>query len=546
MLLFVSSLITAQQSYGKEYIVKLKTESYSKLFNFTKSHKIKSLTVHDFVNSLNLAKIEAAVDNPTSLKEYLNADYVVENIQFHTFSDERRSEQWALDIVNAESAWGISQGDHSIVVAVVDTGVDISHEDLAKNVWFNPAEIAGNGVDDDGNGYVDDVNGWDFHGNDNDPTDETGSVNPGHGTHCAGIIGAECNNTVGICGIAPKVSIMPVRFLGKDGSGDLFASVKAVSYAADNGAHIISASWGAVVPESAAQPIVDAIKKAEEKGVIFIAAASNEGKSNDTTSVYPANAQTPNMISVAGSNPNDQKPVWSNYGRKVDIAAPGENILSTIPGGYKALSGTSMATPMVSGLVALMKSLDNDLTGAQARSILQSTGVDVDIETASKKRIDAHKALESVFNKTLTVVPATRTLKPGESYTFAAWGGESPYKFNSLNPEIGTIEESGEFAAIKEGDVTIEVVDANNNIAKSVSIRISEGAGNGGGSGECPLQNPLLCTISCIISPNLPWCDGSSGLPGLPGLPELPGLPGLPELPGLPGLPELPGLPGLP
>ena len=434
--LAVFLLLTHNQLTAQEYIVKLK--------NNPKKYDLKRLSkqtnnlykVAGVEEGLNLIKVDAHAsehaDDPTSmLKEYFDAEYVVPNVELHAFveADPRRAEQWALDMTHADQAWAVSLGSPTVIVAVIDTGLASNHEDLKANLWVNPGETANNGIDDDNNGYIDDTSGWDFHGKDNNPDDETGPQNPGHGTHCSGIVGAVCGNGVGICGISPQVSLMPLRFLGKDGSGDLFASTQAIEYAVKNGAHVISASWGATIPQSGAQPIIDAIKKAEEKGVIFVAAAANDGKSNDRASVYPANAQTPNMISVAASNSSDQKPVWSNYGRKVDLAAPGENILSTIPGGYSKLSGTSMATPFVSGLVALMKSVDISLSGAQARSILQASGARVNIETASNSRVDAHKALEAVQNRSLTLVPAAHTLKINDQFSFAAWGGLAPYKF---------------------------------------------------------------------------------------------------------------------
>lgn len=526
--LLVAILLYANHVVANEYIVKLK--------NHPKSYDLDSLRIAsdsvfeitDRVDNFNLVKVFANLaetrDDPTAiLKDFFDAEYVVENIMLHAFempNDPRRAEQWALDKVNADKAWALSLGSQEVVVAVIDTGVAI-HEDLNANLWINEDEIAGNGVDDDNNGFIDDVNGWDFNGNDLDPNDETSSRNPGHGTHCAGIVGAACNNEVGVCGISPVVSIMALRFLDKNGSGDLFASVKAIDYAIRNGAHIISASWGATIPESSAQPIIDAIKRSEEHGMIFIAAAANDGKSNDTASVYPANAQTPHMISVAASDSSDQKPSWSNYGRKVDIAAPGVQILSTIPGGYKELSGTSMATPLVAGTVALMKSLDLSLSGAEARSILQSTGVSVNIETASNRRVDAYQALLAVKNKTLTLVPAAATLALQDEFNFSAWGGTPPYRFTSLNPDIASIDEEGRLKALKEGDVVIQVKDAKDTIASSVSIRI----GNAPSSGpSCPFEQPLLCSLMCMINPELSWCDNYP-------VPELPELPGLPELP---------------
>lgn len=503
--LFFACLFAGYLS-AEEYIVKLKYDLKEDEDIFI-SPIDQSYNIVDHVAGFDLIKIqtefsESSEDTISNIKNYFDAEYVVKNSPVFALGnaqDPKRAEQYALDKVGADEAWAISSGSQSVVVAVIDTGVKLDHEDLLSNIWTNAGEIAGNNIDDDNNGFVDDNHGWDFSANDNDPSDEAG-----HGTHCSGIIGAVCGNSLGICGISPVVSIMALRFLDKNGSGDLFASIKAIDYAITKGAHIISASWGANISQSEAQPLVDAIKKAEESGVIFVAAAANDGKSNDSASVYPANAQTPNMLSVAASNAQDEKPYWSNYGRKVDIAAPGDNIMSCLPSGYGNLSGTSMATPLVAGALALMKSLDISLTGAQGRSILQATGQAVNIETASNRRIAVDKAMEAVANKQLTLVPAAATFKAQDNFAFSAWGGQAPYKFRSLNPEIATIDEGGNFVAIADGEAVIEVSDANGQSASSVSVLVSSGQPDEGS--KCPFP-PEFCSILCSIDPSLPWCN---------------------------------------
>jgi thermitase len=520
-------LVVSLESEALEYIVKLRDDPYKHDLYGLSENTNNLYKTSDVVVGLKLIKVDAydayAIEDPIPmLKQFFDAEYVVPNTVIHAFynqTDPLRKDQWALDIIQAEAAWNSVENReqlHKIIVAIVDTGIALKHEDLAANLWVNNKEVAQNNLDDDQNGYIDDVNGWDFHGNDSTPEDEVSQQNPGHGSHCAGIIGAVCGNEVGICGINPYISLMPLRFLGPDGSGDLFSSIKAIEYAAQNGAHIISASWGATMPEANAQPLIEAIKKAEEKGVIFVAAAANDGRSNDRAGVYPANAQTPHMIAVAASNKSDQKPPWSNYGRKVDIAAPGEDIISTIPEGYRTLSGTSMATPLVAGLSAFLKAIDNNLSGAQVRSILQSTGATVAIETASNRRIDAHKAVEAVKNRTLTVIPAAHTFKLNDQFDFSAWGGVAPYKFSSLNPDIVSIDENGHLIAKALGDAVIEVSDSAGNSARSVSIKV--GDSSSGGGPECPLGNELLCAIMCILDPQLPWCQQGAEAP-LPGFP---------------------------
>ena len=454
-------------------------------------------------------------DNQTdSLKKnFLSSfEYAVENIKFHAFStpnDPNIDKQWALKKVQASKAWEHTTGSKDIIVAVIDTGINWKHEDLKTAIWTNPNEIAGNNKDDDGNGFVDDVRGWDFHGNDNDPDDETSSRNPGHGTHCAGIVGAVGDNGVGISGMSQKVRLMPIRFLGADGSGDLMAAAKAIDYAVANGAQVISASWGAAVPRSGVGPILEAIERAEAKGVVFVAAAANDGKSNDTREVYPANAGFSNMISVAASNPSDAKPNWSNYGKQtVDLSSPGEDIFSTLPGNkYDKLSGTSMATPLVAGLVALMMSkaekIGKTYNVADYKAILQASATKVEIETACDCRVDAAAAMEHMDKDALTIVPNAATVAEDGTLEFTAIGGSGPYSFVSSDASIAAITEDGQLTAKQKGQVTLTVTDKYGTTSESNPIYIGKETPTGG---LCPLENELLCLLMCVIEPELPWC----------------------------------------
>lgn len=508
-----------------EYIVKFKTKkqfanSYASLKNFD-GLKFKGLHYAG-----KIAKIELLARNSEELTKKLaviskrsDVAYVVENIKLYalnTTNDPKGAEQWALDKINATEAWLQTQGSSNVVVAVIDTGVDIKHEDLKDNIWTNRNEIPGNGVDDDNNGFIDDVNGWNFNNNNNDPTDETSAQNPGHGTHCSGIIGAVGNNGIGISGINQKVSIMPLRFLGADGSGDLFNSTKAIDYAIQNGASVISASWGAAVPQSMAQPIVDAIERARQKGVIFVAAAANDGTNNDSRSIFPANAALDNVIAVAATDRNDQKPQWSNYGmRTVHLGAPGHEILSTIPGnGYMNLSGTSMATPLVAGLIGLLKSIDPTIDGPSAKAILQSSGTQMDLEVACKCRVDAAKATDIVTQKKLTLIPSAVTLSVGEKTKLGAYAGTPPYSFTSSDPEVVQVTAEGELLAMKVGDVTVTVKDGAGAQNQSRLIRVADAAPPS--AGECPFEDPMICMLMCIIMPESPWCEGMPDVPGMP------------------------------
>lgn len=252
--------------------------------------------------------------------------------------------------ISAQNAWDITTGSSNVLVGVIDSGIDYNHPDLAANVWTNPGEIAANGVDDDGNGYIDDVHGWDFYNGDNDPFDDNG-----HGTHVAGIIGAAGNNLDGVVGVNWQVRLIPLKFLGSGGSGSVSGAVMALDYATVMGARITNNSWGG---GSFSQTLLDAINAAGAADGVFVAAAGNSGSDNDVINHFPAGYTAANIIAVAATDHNDNLASFSNYGAaSVDIAAPGVDILSTVPRGYGVKSGTSMATPHVTGAAALIRSL---------------------------------------------------------------------------------------------------------------------------------------------------------------------------------------------
>ncbi len=273
-------------------------------------------------------------------------------------NDSRFSELWAMNNsgqtggafdadIDAAEAWDKSTGTGQTVVAVIDTGVDYNHPDLKDNIWTNSREIAGNGRDDDGNGYIDDVRGWDFFNNDADPMDDNG-----HGTHVSGTIGAVGNNSIGVAGVNWRTKIMPLKFLGGDGSGYLSGAIDAVNYAVANGARLSNNSWGGGPYDAT---LGKAISNAAAKGHIFVAAAGNDSQNNDSYASYPSGYNYDNIIAVAATDHLDNLAYFSNYGvNTVDIAAPGVNILSTLPGNkYGSFSGTSMATPHVAGALSL-------------------------------------------------------------------------------------------------------------------------------------------------------------------------------------------------
>ncbi len=519
----IVALLAAQPVLAAGYIVKFKqgTEGFQQAL-FSKS--MNGAQIVDKHESGNLVLVDFGKSNQRETAKRLaeiminpDVQYVVENKKVHAFqmpNDPETAKQWSIAKVRAADAWNKGVGSREVVVAVTDTGVDYSHGDIKDNMWKNKKEIAGNKIDDDNNGFVDDIYGYDFNGNDADPKDETGSQNPGHGTHCAGILGAVGDNGKGITGMSQKISIMASRFLGADGSGDLMGAVKSIDYATDNGANVISASWGAAVSATEAQPITEAISRANDKGVIFVAAASNDGKNNDGFEVYPANTPLPNVITVAASNSSDGKPSWSNYGiGKVSLSAPGDAIYSTLPGEkYGNLSGTSMATPLVSGLVGLMLSHNPNLKPTEVKALLQASGSKVAIETACECRVDAAAVVDRIKAEELTIVPQAATINPNATLQFSAFGGKAPFKFASSADTIASIDASGLLTAKGTGEVNVTVTDANNKINQSLRVRVIEpgsdggdGGGGGGGTEECPLD-PQMCEMLCQFQPDLPWC----------------------------------------
>ena len=269
---------------------------------------------------------------------------------------------WGLPKIGAPAAWEHTTGDRNMVVAVIDTGIDLDHPDLAANVWVNPNEIAGNGIDDDGNGFVDDVHGWDFVNNDSNPDDDHG-----HGSHCAGTIGAVGNNGQGVAGVNWTVSLVGLKVLGSNGSGSLWGLAEAILYAARLGIPVASASLGC--DGCNVSYVRSALDTFEESGGLFVAAAGNSRKNNDSSPHYPSSHTQDTVISVAATDANDGLASFSNYGElSVDVAAPGVGILSTTPGGrYSSFSGTSMATPHVAGAIALYWSQHPELPAAKVK-----------------------------------------------------------------------------------------------------------------------------------------------------------------------------------
>jgi subtilisin family serine protease len=272
-------------------------------------------------------------------------------------------QQWALRDARVPRAWRTSVGGQ-VTVAVLDTGIDASHPDLAGNLWTNPGELPGNGVDDDGNGFVDDVHGADIVNGDGDPADGVG-----HGTAVAGVIGAGGNDRTGISGVAWHVRLMPVKVLPDQGFGTTSTLVAGLRYALSNGARVVNMSLNGADRSLALE---EAITSAEAQGVLVIASAGNDGGNRDSVPSYPASVASSAVVSVASTNRSGRLGYDSAYGASsVDIAAPGDNILSTdLNGGYGTHSGTSFAAAHVSGAAALLAASQPAASGRQLRSAL--------------------------------------------------------------------------------------------------------------------------------------------------------------------------------
>ena len=342
--------------------------------------------------------------------EYIEANTIIQALDFIP-DDPKFSKTWGLSNdgssggsvgadIDALKAWEISTGSKDILLAVIDTGLDYNHPDLQDNIWTNPGESGldaegrdkrSNGLDDDHNNFIDDWHGWDFVNNDNDPMDDNR-----HGTHCAGTIGAVGNNGLGVAGVNWQVSLMGLKFLSGSGSGSLADAVKAINYATQMGVKLTSNSWGG---GGFSETMKAAILRANEAGVLFVAAAGNSSINNDDSPHYPSNYQVENVISVAATDHKDLIAGFSNRGfMSVHLAAPGVRIFSTVPGGgYENLSGTSMATPHVAGAIALIYSQYPEMNHLKLKQRLLATVdrlVSLKTQVATGGRLNVLNALE--------------------------------------------------------------------------------------------------------------------------------------------------------
>ena len=311
--------------------------------------------------------------------------------------------------IDAPEAWDIATGSSEIIVAVIDTGVDYDHVDLAGNMWINTDEIPGNGQDDDGNGYVDDVYGYDFYNDDGDPYDDNG-----HGTHVSGTIGAIGNNNEGVAGVCWNVKIMALKFLSAGGSGNTDDAIGCVEYSVLMGANLSSNSWGG---GGYSQALWDTIDAAGAAGMLFIAAAGNDGVDTDISPHYPSSYDCDSIVAVMSTDHYDDMSSFSNYGPiSVDLGAPGSSILSCVPGDqYQYKNGTSMATPHVAGACALLWSVNPMLSSADLQNILIGT-VDPTLTglCVSEGRLNLFNAISQMQAPWIEIAPDSGSAAPGD------------------------------------------------------------------------------------------------------------------------------------
>jgi subtilisin family serine protease len=416
--------------------------------------------------------------------------------------------------IAAPDAWETTTGSSAVVVGIIDSGVDYNHPDLAANIWSNPGESgldangrdkSSNGVDDDANGFVDDVRGWDFFNNDNNPMDDNS-----HGTHVAGTIGAVGNNGIGVAGVNWTVRMVPIKVFSGAGESTSDVLIRGIDYASSLGVGMTNNSWGG---GGFSDAMLTAIQRAADKDVLFLAAAGNNGSNNDQTPHYPSSYNVPNVIAVAASNRSDRLASFSNYGSgTVHVAAPGEDIYSTVPNrGYGSKSGTSMATPHVTGLAALIKARYPEIKGADIKQKIILSALPVPSLAAGVRfgRIDARSAIEEdtiapsavvaveveeagVRNLRLSWQEAGDDRDEGQASRYFVRYAKEPIIDEASWQAARPLLSSGETLR-REGRVITLIEGLEYNLSGYVAVRAQDNVGNIG-----PLSSSVAFTLQAI------------------------------------------------
>ncbi len=406
--------------------------------------------------------------------------------------------------IKATAAWGIFTGDPNFVVADIDTGLNMTHPDIAANVWTNPGEIAGNGIDDDGNGHIDDIHGWNFVSGNNNPTDDNG-----HGTHTAGTIGAVGNNGVGVTGVAWQCKIVPLKFLNSAGSGYIADAVLAVQYCTGKGIKVSNNSWGG---GGFSQSMYDAITAARSVNHLFIAAAGNSGLNIDSSPSYPASYNLDNIIAVAATDSRDLRASFSNYGAiSVDIGAPGVNILSTYGTGYAYLNGTSMATPHVTGVTVLVYGRNPTWSYSQVRTQILGTARPASSLagiTVTGGIVNAFAALGGSGGNT---APSVSISAPSNGASFVT-GTSITFAGNSIDTQDGNLSAGIVWTSSLIGQIGTGATFSRSDLVVGTHTITASSTDSGGLTGAASVSITVTSGITIPNAPSNPV--GSSPAPG--------------------------------
>lgn len=457
-------------AHADQYIIGFKDHSRAK--QNLQLLRDADLKVIDQIPQLGAFVVDSTSDDPslTKIQKSNEVAYAEKSITIHLAetkpNDTSYKKQWHHKNIVSEKAWDKSTGSSEVLVAVIDTGISLNHPDLKNNIWVNAKEIAGNNIDDDGNGFVDDVKGWDFANKDNNPEDDHS-----HGSHCAGLIGAEGNNKTGVAGVNWKIKMMALKMFKGSGAGSDADGAKAIVYAADNGAKIISASWGG---EETASVLYDAINYARQKGVLFVAAAGNNRSNADRKQFYPSGYNLPNIISVGASTSGNGVAEFSNYGlHSVHIASPGLNIFSTsVKATYETMSGTSMATPIAAGVAALALAVKPDLSMTDLRNAVLNSAAPMKnwkTKAATGGLVQASTAVLQLAGGS-QAWPKQMRIKVGTKLPMTAYKSANPV-WSSANSAVASIDTAGVVTAVAAGTAQVSFLDDSGSL-RSATIEV--------------------------------------------------------------------------